>query len=121
MRIAPYTGPQRTLHTHLSADECLRRLHNDVADPNNVDPAAWQSLREEPAIERTIKEQTFMLRSEYAAKPSRNAAITWRMHGSIEQRPQHTLIHLHYCIYNNFADAWWRCDYCASKLDNATK
>jgi hypothetical protein len=79
MRIGPYTGKQRTLHTELSADECLRRLRDEVySHPALIKPNKWQEFRKERQIQRKLQPPQF-----FVAAGGRSSEWSWQLHGTI--------------------------------------
>jgi len=84
----------RTLHTPLSADECLRRLRDGVyAHPALIKPGKWQEFRTDRTLRRKLHGHHFML----SLNPrDHKRHLFWHLSGRIQAQHHQTTITCQY-------------------------
>jgi hypothetical protein len=86
----------RTLHTPLSADECLRRLRDGVyAHPALIKPTTWQEFRADRTIRRKLGNQRFLL---WRVLPNQRKNFLWHLVSEIGSQNGITTIRCQYRI-----------------------
>ncbi len=83
MQWTPYIGPQRTFVTHLSVDECWRRLRDDVQQLEGFEQyflGNWARLSIDNSVVRSLHDEWFALRT----KPAARNEIAWMFKGRFE-------------------------------------
>jgi len=94
-RIAQRLASQpRTLHTPLSADECLRRLRDGVyAHPALIKPNKWQEFRADRTLRRKINGQRFTLSLD---PQDHKRHLFWHLSGTVQAQHHQTTITCQY-------------------------
>ena len=112
MRLAPYTGKPRTLRTHLSEEECLRRLREEVITPWPLAKrSGWQPFQRhlmrdrDYLVFRKVEDRRLWVRLE--AGRGNNSKLQWLFSGERSSSENGTQMTGHYHLARWSYISWY--------------